>query len=202
VSLVATRGRKKSSKSKGGTALAEPAQTVKPITMMAFVEEEHRETFVEIREAVPGQRLITSIEVVSPTNKRPGTPGWELYQRKRQSCLLGGVNFVEIDLVRAGQRMPMVDVWPESPYAILVARAQKSPLCQVWPIPLPQPIPPIPVPLARPDADVELKLQPLIDTIYQHYRYERSIDYARPLSPALPREEAAWVARQVRARKP
>jgi hypothetical protein len=58
--------------------------------MRAFIEQEHREAFVEIYEAVPEQRLVTSIEVLSPSNKCPGTPGHELYLRKRQSLLLGG----------------------------------------------------------------------------------------------------------------
>ncbi len=56
---------------------------------VVLVDEEHRETFVEIYEATAGQRLMTSIEVLSPSNKRPGTEGWELYQRKRQALLLG-----------------------------------------------------------------------------------------------------------------
>ena len=122
VSITAPGGRKKGSK-KGGTALAEPAGDADPVTMRAFVQEEHRETFVEIYEASAGQRLVTSIEVLSPSNKRPGTEGWELYQRKRQSLLLGNVSLVEIDLLRGGQRMPMLDPWPDSPYTLLVARA-------------------------------------------------------------------------------
>ena len=74
---------------------------------------------------------MTTIEVLSPSNKRPGTEGWELYQRKRQSLLLGNVSLVEIDLLRGGQRMPMLDPWPDSPYTLLVARA-KTQLCRVW----------------------------------------------------------------------
>jgi len=101
VSMTAPRGRKKTPK-KGGTALAEPAGEAEPVTMRAFIQEEHREAFIEIYEASPGQRLVTSIEVLSPSNKRPSTEGWELYQRKRQSLLLGNVNLVEIDLLRGG----------------------------------------------------------------------------------------------------
>ena len=71
---------------------------------MHFIQEEHRETFVEIYAANHGQRLVTTIEILSPSNKRPGTEGWELYQRKRQTLLLGNVNLVEIDLLRGGQR--------------------------------------------------------------------------------------------------
>src|SRR5208282_6135181 len=101
------------------------------VTMRAFIQEEHREAFIEIYEASPGQRLVTSIEVLSPSNKRRGAEGWDLYQRKRQSLLLGNVNLVEIDLLRSGQRMPMLDSWPNSPYTCLVARAKKYDRCQV-----------------------------------------------------------------------
>ena len=118
--------------------------------MRAFIQEEHRETFVEIYAASPGQRLVTTIEVLSPSNKRPGTEGWELYQRKRQTLLLGNVNLVEIDLLRGGQRMPMLDPWPDSPYTLLVAKAKKFQLCQVWPATFQRPLPPIPVPLPIP----------------------------------------------------
>jgi Protein of unknown function (DUF4058) len=83
-----------------------------------LIEEEHREAFVEILESGPEQRLVTTVEVLSPSNKRPNTPGWELYQRKRQSVLLGDVSLVEIDLLRGGQRMPMLDSWPASPYTL------------------------------------------------------------------------------------
>jgi hypothetical protein len=41
-----------------------------------FIQEEHRETFVEIYAASQGQRLVKTIEVLSPSNKRPGTEGW------------------------------------------------------------------------------------------------------------------------------
>ena len=139
--------------------MAEPVLRAEPILMRAFVEEEHRESFVEIYEATPEQRLVTCIDVLSPSNKRPHTPGWDLYIRKRQSVLLGDVNMVEIDLLRSGQRMPMLDPWPDSPYTLLVARAKKYALCQVWPVYFQVPSPSIPVPLAKPDPDIPLDLQ-------------------------------------------
>ncbi len=45
---------------------------------LSLVEEEHREAFLEIYETSQDQRLVTSIEVLSPSNKRRHTPGWEL----------------------------------------------------------------------------------------------------------------------------
>ena len=42
-------------------------------------------------------RVITTIELISPTNKCPGE-GQKLYVAKREECLAAGVNVVEIDL--------------------------------------------------------------------------------------------------------
>ncbi len=201
VSVTATEGRKKTPRKRGGTAVAEPAEEVEPVTMRAFIEEEHREAFVEIYEATPEQRLVTCIEVLSPSNKRPGTEGWDFYLRKRQSLLLGAANLIEIDLLRGGQRLPMLDPWPKSPYTLLVARAKKYQLCKVWPVHFRRSLPRIPVPLLKPDPDLSLDLQPLIDGIYQRSRYERSIDYTRPLNSPLGPEESAWLEQQLRARQ-
>src|SRR5262249_15345186 len=201
VSVTATEGRKKTSRKRGGVAVAEPAEEVEPVTMRAFIEEEHREAFVEIYEATPEQRLVTSIEVLSPSNKRPGTEGWELYQRKRQSLLLGDANLIEIDLLRGGQRMPMLDPWPKSPYTLMVARAKKYQLCKAWPAHFRRPLPRIPVPLSKPDPDLFLDLQPMVDEIYQSSLYERSIDYTRPLTPPLGSDESAWLEQQLRTRQ-
>jgi hypothetical protein len=188
--------------SAAGVALAESATEPGPVTLRALIEEEYRETFIEIYESSPGQRLVTSIEVLSPSNKRRSAPGWEIYLRKRQALLLGRVNLVEIDLLRGGQRMPMLDPWPNSPYTLLVYRGSMTQLCQVWPGYFHRPLPPIPVPLAKPDSDISLSLQPLIEAIYQRSRYERSIDYGKPLTGApLRPEEATWLE-QLRGQQP
>ncbi len=197
VSVTAPRRRKKAQK-KGGTALAETIGETEPVTMRPFVQEEHRESFIEIYEASEGQRLVTSIEVLSPSNKRPGTEGWDLYQRKRQRLLLGTVNLVEIDLLRGGQRMPMLDTWPDSPDTLLIARARAQ-LCRVWRAHYRRLLPVIPVPLAKPDSDIPLELQPMIDEIYTRFRYMRSIDYSKPLTPPLDAAETGWLKQHVQA---
>jgi len=196
---VAGRSRRKKVGKKGSTAMAE-ASAIEPVEMCAFIEDEHREAFVDIYEADPAQRLVTSLEVLSPSNKRPSTPGWDLYQRKRQSVLLGGANLVEIDLLRGGQRMPMFSPWPDCPYTLLVARAKRPQNCKVWPVTVRQPLPPLPVPLAKPDRDVLLHLQPMIAEIYQRFHYDRTIDYTRPLTPPLGQEDGAWLKQQLLSR--
>jgi Protein of unknown function (DUF4058) len=195
---VSTERRRKASRKKGGTAVAEPVLRVEPMVMRALVEDEHREAFVEIYEATPEQRLVTSIEVLSPSNKRPNTTGWEVYLRKRQSLLQGNVNLVEIDLLRGGERLPMRDPWPDSPYTVLVARAKNSNLCEVWPGYSQIGLPSVPIPLAKPDPDIMLDLQPMIDRIYQRSRYARSIDYRKTLRPPLGEAESVWLKKQLR----
>lgn len=172
-----------------------------PIAMRALVRTEFRESFLEIREAHGDRQVVTSIEVLSPSNKRFGSEGWLEYGRKRQACLSGTVSFVEIDLVRRGRRMPMEDEWPDSPYYLLVSRKAEAPRCSVWRAYSTRPLPEIPIPLAPPDSDVPLSLQPLIDTIYERSQYETDIDYAQPLNPPLSPAEAAWLEQWLRQRQ-
>src|SRR5207245_1997290 len=106
---------------------AETATESLPLTLRAFVGEEYRETFVEIYATDEERQLITCIEVLSPSNKRRGSEGWNVYLRKRQGLLLGAANLVELDLLRGGQRMPMLDPWPNAPYTLLVSRRESAP---------------------------------------------------------------------------
>jgi hypothetical protein len=177
------------------------------LPMRAFIANQHRESFLEIYREGPEGYLVTRIEVLSPSNKRRGSVGWDLYLGKRRELLLGEANFVEIDLLRGGQRMPMLDPWPESPYTLLVARRERAPYCRVWRAHFQRRLPVIPVPLARPeptaplDADLSLDLQPLIEGIYARSRYGRHIDYTRPLTPPLTADESSWLGEQLRARQ-
>ncbi len=171
------------------------------IEMVATIEDSFDETFIDIFEADPERRLVTSIEVLSPANKRPGSESRGLYLRKRQALMMGEANLVEIDLLRGGKRMPMRGKWPNSPYTLLLARKEQNPQdlerlaprCRVWPAHFDRPLPVIPVPLTKAHADLQLDLQPLVAAIYERSRYAEVIDYTKPLAPPLSRKEAAWV---------
>ena len=63
--------------------------------------EPRTENYVQVIDVRSGHRVVTAVEVVSPTNKRAGE-GKRLYLQKRQDMILGGANTVEIDLLRAG----------------------------------------------------------------------------------------------------
>lgn len=199
VSVSDARPTKKPPRQKSGASLAAPTEDA-PATMRAFIEEEHRETFVEILENASGQPLVTAIEVLSPSNKTPKSNGRELYLRERQSLMLEGVNLVEIDLLLGGEKMPMLDEYPAFLYTLLVARSRKADACKVWPAHFNKPLPSIPVPLLKGDADLTLRLQPLIDDVYRRSRYDQSIDYDRPLAAKLAEEDAAWLLQRLQAR--
>jgi hypothetical protein len=198
VQVTAPRKRKPTGPVPGAaTPAAAASAEAESVSLRAFIEEDFTERFIDIYELQPERRLVTSIEVLSPSNKKRGSKGWKRYLRKRQALLLGKANLVEIDLLRGGTRMPMLDPWPNSPYYLLVAREMLAPHCRVWPAFFDRPLPIIPVPLARPDPDIPLALQPLIETICQRGRYEEDIDYAKPLTPPLGPEQTAWLQRQL-----
>ena len=194
---VASSGRSRQAKRKSKGSDAAPAAKGEqgPVVMRALVKAEYRESFLEIRQVQPEHKLVTGIEVLSPSNKRPGTKGWRLYYRKRVAYLSGCANLVEIDLLRRGQRMPMASAWPDSPYYLLVCRKEHAPRCSVWPAYFREALPSLPVPLLPPDPDISLDLQPLIEAIYARSRYERDIDYHRPLNPPLNSADQAMARR-------
>jgi hypothetical protein len=183
-------------------AVAEPATGAEPTPLRAFIAEYFREKFLEILTPEPERRLVTCIEVLSPSNKRLHSTTREQYLRKRQALLLGKANLVEIDLLRGGARMPMLDAWPNSPYTMLVGRWYREGVCDVWQVHYNKPLPALRVPLDRPEPDAELELQPLIEAIYQRNRYGEDIDYTKPLDPPLLPAEATWLYEQLRGRSP
>jgi hypothetical protein len=168
-----------------------------PVELMAMVEVEYRQAFLEISALAPGRKLITTIELLSPSNKRFNSPGWDLYLRKRQAHLSGQANLVEIDLLRGGRRMPMSGEWPDCPYYLLVGRKERAPRCTVWPAHFVRPLPVIPIPLAPPDPDIPLQIQPLVNQIYERSRYARDIDYRKPCRPRLSDAETKWLDDQL-----
>jgi hypothetical protein len=182
---------------RGETALVEAETGADAVTMRAFIDEHYREHFIEIFESEPNIRLVTCIEVLSPSNKRPGTEGWELYLKKRKALMQWSANLVEIDLLRGGERFPMIDPWPNSPYYLLVCRQSRSPYCEVKSAFCHRPLPELSVPLASPDPDVFVALQPMVDAIYARSRYGKQIDYTKPITPPLSAEEKSLLAERL-----
>ncbi|MBI3958863.1 MAG: DUF4058 family protein [Chloroflexi bacterium] len=140
------------------------------------------------------EQLITAIEILSPVNKHPGHDAYWDYRRKRRDLLRSGVHFLEIDLLRAGERTLLEHFAPDAPYAISLSRADERPTISIWPIPLNSRLPTIPVPLDLGDPDAVLPLGQVVASVYERGGYDAQIDYRQPVPPpALTDDEAAWV---------
>jgi hypothetical protein len=144
--------------------------------------------FVEIRDR-QDRRLITVLELLSPTNKLAGLDR-EQYLAKRGQLLTSGTHFVEIDLLRGGPRLPLEDL-PQCDYYVLVSRAEERPQAGLWPLRLGDRLPVIPIPLRTPHPDAQLDLQALLHRIYDAAGYEDDIYSGEP-QPRLTPEDAAW----------
>jgi Protein of unknown function (DUF4058) len=136
---------------------------------------------------------VTSIEVLSPTNKRSGN-GRDAYLSKRQRVLGSVTHLVEIDLLRSGRAMEIMTEMPSCHYRILVARVNERPQAQLYGFNLQQPIPTIPIPLERGDGEPLLELQKLLDEVYKQAGFDLTIDYSQAPIPGLSKEDQSWWA--------
>jgi hypothetical protein len=148
-----------------------------------------RLSFLEIRDR-RDRRLVTVIELLSPTNKYRG-PDREQYLGKRGRLLASSTHLVEIDLLRGGPRMPFAAPHPACAYSVLVSRMEARPRAEFWPIQLRDRLPIIPIPLREPDADAQLDLQLALHHVYDAARYGNYI-YEEAPQPALGSEDEVW----------
>jgi hypothetical protein len=175
----------------GGTGLA----TITPQAVPQSVEwlDEPTEGYIEIFH-LPDYRLVTGIEVLSPSNKM--NPGRSAYLTKRRDLLHHGVHLVEIDLLLEGDRLPMLAPLPAGDYYAFVTRCPRHDVCNVYAWSVRQALPTIRVPLLAPDADVELELAAVFRTTYDLGRYSRLLRYQQPVALQLSEADLAWAASQ------
>jgi hypothetical protein len=180
------------------TLRAAPAgvATLEPVTISLPVEEETRETYIEILHR-PNRTLVGVLELLSPSNKEE--PGRGLYLARRNALLRYPVNLVELDLLLGGRRLPLERDLPPGDYFALSARADRRPLCEVYAWTVRQPLPAIPIPLKAPDHDIWLDLGALFAMAYERGRYAPSIDYDAPLALSLPGDTLNWVRERAKA---
>jgi hypothetical protein len=174
---------------KNGVAVALPS--LNPVTVTLPMPLEMREGYLEIRE-VATQAVITVIELLSPTNKRPGK-GWETYQTKRQAVLASQTHLVEIDLLRSGMVMPLSSLIPQSDYRILVSRSAQRPRADLYAFNLEDAVPTFALPLVNETTEPRIDLYALLNQAYNRAGYAVAIDYTVDPVPPLGPEKAVWV---------
>jgi hypothetical protein len=172
-------------------AVAEPDAP----TMFELWRDEIREPLIHIVEPAANNRVVTSIEVLSPSNKSPGE-GRREYLLKREQLWRGGVNLIEIDLLRAGE--PTVRLSEEKrkelkPWHYLVAVTRRWPSRQeVYEILLEKRLPRVAIPLTPDDKDVVLDLQAVFTRTWDEGPYPELLRYDGAPPTTLTPEQAVW----------
>ena len=154
------------------------------------MQDEVSENFLEIHEVKTG-KLITILELLSPVNKLH-KQGREEYERKRGYVFRSWTNLVEIDLLRAGDPMPVVGAQVQSDYRILVSRGIQRPRASLIAFTLRQPIPTFTLPLLPGDDEPEVALNRILHALYQRARFDLRLDYTQAPIPPLAEADAAW----------
>jgi hypothetical protein len=172
-----------------GSAVAEPL-------LVQAEPDPVTETYLEIIDRESGNRVVTVIEFLSPSNKSPG-PNREQYLRKQREVCSSDANLVEIDLNRFGTHtlaFPLEHVKPQgrTAYMVCVRRATRPGMAEVYPMPLWERLPILKVPLRPNDIDVPLDLQVLVEQCYRNGAYEGTLNYAVEPDPALFGADKEW----------
>jgi hypothetical protein len=174
-----------------------------PAWEISVLPEEFHEAFVEIRSKAEPERVVTHIEVLSPTNKQLGLEGRESYCQKQREIQGSPTHLVEIDLLRFGEHTvaPPVDELRSRGayhYLVSVSRGEAHTDYDVWARTLRERLPRFRVPLTGNDPDVVVDLQAILDRAYEDGDYERMTDYRVPPAVALSPADAKWAAALLR----
>jgi Protein of unknown function (DUF4058) len=176
----------------GGVAVVERVKAAPFHVIMPMPDDEIEETFLTIKE-LPSRQHVTTIEVLSPTNKKTKQARKE-YLDKRRELLGSGVNFVEIDLLRSGRPMPPQRAELSSDYRILIFRPRRSREVHLYGFSYKMEIPQIPIPLLPQEPEPSLELNGLLHALYERAGYDLTIDYRKPPAPRLRKADQAWAA--------
>lgn len=188
----------------GSGGAASPGQAASPIVIevddLPIGEVEVRQAYLEILDRYQELKVVTAIEVVSPSNKRAGL-GRSMYVAKQRAVLKSDCNLVEIDLLREGRHVlavPEVEARKQASYDYLIAvsRSADRHRFELYPCTLRDRLPTIAIPLAGGDKDALLDLQPPMERTYDDGSYMLRIKYDEPCIPPLSAEDQAWASEQ------
>jgi Protein of unknown function (DUF4058) len=161
-----------------------------PVILSWTLDQEVEEARIAIKERETN-RLVTILEVLSPTNKVRGSEGRESFLSKRRDVLSSDVHWLEIDLLRAGERS-LAPLFPPTDYWVFQSRAGDRKRPRGWPVGVRDRLPVVGVPLAKRDSDLPLDLRKVLDSAYDQMGYEYRIDYSVPPDPPLDSDNTKW----------
>ncbi len=183
-------------------AAPDRASTACLVPPLASATEELDEDELELRKQrrvviyvnVKPRLAVATLELLSPSNKEPSSVGRTRYLDKRSSAFHGGLHWVEIDLLRGGQRPPLAVTLPHEVdylgYVVQATITGRRHLAYGWKIR--DAIPPISIPLLGDDV-VTLDLAACFRSAYDRIAADDEADYAtEPPPPRLRDEDRAW----------
>ncbi len=103
--------------------------------------------------------LITTIEILSPVNKTGD--GYEDFRRKQEQLTAQQVHLVEIDLLTRGKGRWRDERVDAADYIVSVQRVTST-VASIWATARGEALPTIPIPLRKPDADIPLPLEQIL----------------------------------------
>ncbi len=161
---------------------------------LPWTDEAVREWYVTIGErSREDHDPVAIVELLSPSNKRPGGHGRSQYLEKRERIIASGTHLVEIDLTRVGRPMPVSGYDGDEPYRHLISRWQVRPEVDLYPFWLQSPIPNVPVPLLEGDDDAVVPLGDLLNDMYQQDYYANYVDYNDDPEGPLSDDDRRWI---------
>ena len=97
-----------------------------------------------------------------------------------------------MDLLRAGEPMPVVGPPVVCDYRMLVSRGSRRPRAQLYAWGLRQPIPAFMLPLLKGDLEPAIDLGAVLHALYDRARFDLRLDYTQPPVPPLGEDDTAW----------
>ena len=165
---------------------------VKPLTITIPQPETIKEWYLQVKD-VETKQVITVLEILSPKNKKTGE-GRHKYLRKRERVLMSLIHFIEIDLLRKGEIMPMnISGEITTDYRIIISRSDRRPQADLYAFNLAQEIPSIPLPLKPEDEEPLIPLQALLHSLYERGSYDLAINYQKQSLPDISEDDKMWV---------
>ena len=177
-----------------------------PPWVLTVKPEEIREVYIEILSVADQSRVVTVIEVLSPSNKITGSDGRHLYLTKQREILSSQIHLIEIDLLRQGEHTvaaprEMLLRRGKWNYLVCLHRGGQKERYEVWAITMQQRLPRIHIPLFDGDPDVVLDLQSVFNRCYDEGAYVRRLDYRRKPPTPLEGDDAQWADTLLRERE-
>ncbi len=167
--------------------------------MITLTEEEVTETFLEIRLPGSPDKVIASLEVLSPKNKSRESRGRDAYLQKQTQLLQSETHLVEIDLLRSGSyslAAPQDELAASHPnpwqYGVCLHQARTGNRYDVWVASVRERLPRFTVPLTPEYADIVVDLSRVVAQVYEDGRFDRRIDYRQEPMPPLAPSDADW----------